>query len=474
METGSIATQELYYANLSATQADKPAWFNDPALEDANNKVAKLKNDGVSQKIGPAILLKVMAGDSYNIRVVSGWNSGSTPTQGTNDIATLLLNALSGGLVQQGVKATATELQNGSSGLSNAITDFLNSQPSPGARPKAYINWVMLDEQFKYAGGGADPVGISGVSTVHTKTNLTVPKNGYLYIYTSNESNNIDVFFDNLQVTHTAGHILEETHYYPFGLVMAGISSRALNNIAPNNYKFNAGTELNSVFDLHYYETPLRNFDPQVGRFNCIDILAEKTYGINPYHFGNNCPVMLNDPTGALMEAGTGRAEKGPDGEYHVGWVSEMMWEYPTSFSFGSGKTEGGDFSTYWNYIINANFGDGVDLPTSIIANIPGFGESYFGNVNGAWGFFNSATNAGYTGNNSEINALSSLLTSFAKNGNSEISGRFFEMLGGNISHNIYTDRNQISTLNGIERDGMPFHFFPIRKFFCDVLKNKQ
>ncbi|MBK8711556.1 MAG: hypothetical protein IPL97_06770 [Niastella sp.] len=78
METGSIATQELYYANLSATQADKPAWFNDPALEDANNKVAKLKNDGVSQKIGPAILLKVMAGDSYNIRVVSGWNSGST------------------------------------------------------------------------------------------------------------------------------------------------------------------------------------------------------------------------------------------------------------------------------------------------------------------------------------------------------------------------------------------------------------
>ncbi|MBK8711551.1 MAG: hypothetical protein IPL97_06745 [Niastella sp.] len=169
-----------------------------------------------------------------------------------------------------------------------------------------------------------------------------------MYIYTSNESNNIDVFFDNLKVTHTAGHILEETHYYPFGLAMAGISTKALNNIAPNNYKFNAGNELNENFGINLYETFYRLQDVQTGRFLNTDPLAEKYYSITTYNYAGNNPINSNDPLGDQMKD-YGRMQKGPDGNYHSGWVSEMMWNekgfYNYGEVFGTGGAGGGEYA---------------------------------------------------------------------------------------------------------------------------------
>jgi RHS repeat-associated protein len=66
-----------------------------------------------------------------------------------------------------------------------------------------------------------------------------------------------------------------------------------------NKFKFNFGNELNEEFDWDMYETPNRNYDPQIGRFFKIDPLTEKYNSVSPYIYALNNPIIFNDPNGA-------------------------------------------------------------------------------------------------------------------------------------------------------------------------------
>jgi RHS repeat-associated protein len=298
METADSATVRALFSNVYdpvRTVYAKPAAFD---TDPNNHNVSKLIGTA-GNTIGPSIVLKVMAGDKVQINTFAYYTGTTQMPVSDNTLLTDLLTTLVSGVTQQsGGKigsGNATQLSNT---VSPNVLSFLNKRTYNSSLPKAYLNWVLLDDQFKYVAGN---MGALQVQSGSSKQALVAPlqtmaKNGYLYVYLSNQSPQ-NVYFDDLIVTHTTGPLLQEQSYYPFGLQMAGISDKAM--IKPDSKnKFNGGVELEEDYGVNLYSTFYRQYDPQIGRFSGVDVLSEKSFTMSMYGFAGNNPVMFNDPFG--------------------------------------------------------------------------------------------------------------------------------------------------------------------------------
>jgi RHS repeat-associated protein len=264
-------------------------------------KLYQLHGGIQGQRTGLGIVLKVMTGDKVRFTIQSIYTlpSGGSPGQPATAALTELLAAFAGSGFAAGKGIDLATITNQQTGTE--IGNFLSQHTEQSTRAKAYLNYILFDEQFKYVKGDVDAVQVNGGYKLHDKfinEPVQITKNGYLYIYASNESN-LQVFFDNLMVTHIPGPLLEETHYYPFGLTMAGISSQALGfGAVENKYRFNKGSELqNKEFSdgsgVEWYATSFRSLDPQIGRWWQID--PKPTYNESVYSAMGNNPILRND-----------------------------------------------------------------------------------------------------------------------------------------------------------------------------------
>ncbi|MFV0306105.1 MAG: RHS repeat-associated core domain-containing protein, partial [Moheibacter sp.] len=153
--------------------------------------------------------------------------------------------------------------------------------------------------------------------------NVTLGKTGnYIFNYVYNYTDHLG----NVRLSYTKDptnnelKILEENHYYPFGMKhqvysAASIMKYKLDNTNPlddiakpgyttstdYNYKYN-GFEYQDELGLGLYDYGARMYDPALGRWHVIDPLAEVSRRHSPYNYAFNNPLRYIDPDGMMPE----------------------------------------------------------------------------------------------------------------------------------------------------------------------------
>ncbi|WP_118973653.1 DUF6443 domain-containing protein [Taibaiella koreensis] len=304
-EIARAAIEEQVFDNIPAVRDANPA-----SVDPQNQMAALTKGDG--NRIGTAIMLRTMPGDRFAIVANAYYNGSYTQSNSVPgvDMVASLMGALLGGNTYPGVpiselpeqaRIVKTALDNPA--LATQLNNLLDANNDPNV-PRAHLNLLFFNEKMELVPALSKSVQVSANSDGSwqeqslSSSGMVGPfPSGYVMVYVDNQSPGKEVWFDDLALQHYTSSILEENHYYPYGLTIN--TSQAV-NVSGQPYKYQ-GIELEQHWGLETYETYYGNLDPQIGHFRRFDPRAEMNYSLTPYSSMNNNPINNTDPLGDLV-----------------------------------------------------------------------------------------------------------------------------------------------------------------------------
>jgi len=300
-EIASANVEQLFFDNIPAVRDAKPG-----STDPSDHMAAHLVAEDAERRIGTAIMLKAMPGDRFDISA-DGLYQGEYHHGKTVDGSSLvesLFKTMMGGQIYEGVpiaelpkNAQTIQQTLGNPELAAQLTNLLDNTDDP-TKPKAHLNYLFFNSKFELVNeiSGAIQIPMDGDWVPMEANNLIFPLDepGYVFVYIDNQSIGMDTWFDNVHVEHYTSSVLEENHYYPFGLTISG---QAGGNTTGQPYKYN-GKELEKSFGLEMYDYGARMYNSQIGRWNGIDPLADKFHFLSPYVYVANNPIIFLDPDG--------------------------------------------------------------------------------------------------------------------------------------------------------------------------------
>ncbi len=283
-----------------------------PGSTDPNDTKSGRLN-GEDRQIGTSLLMHVMAGDQVEMNVNNYYDSydadNDDPVPGEQMLDNIV-NTLTGGVGGfEGSEGHNPDMVQQLFTPDNYLAAYRNAIAGQvdQSRPKAFLNYILFDENMRIDKSFSNAFQVNSNGSwqeIGTSTPLTIPTNGYLAIYLSNESRGgcyecNDVNFDLVRVKLQKGKQLEETHYYPFGLPMQGLSSAAENNTITQRRKYQSNEYIKDL-GLNWMDFHARQYDPQIGRFLGVDPLAASggQDRFSPYAAMGNAPESMVDPNG--------------------------------------------------------------------------------------------------------------------------------------------------------------------------------
>jgi RHS repeat-associated protein len=92
--------------------------------------------------------------------------------------------------------------------------------------------------------------------------------------------------------------VIQENHYYPFGMAMHGLNAEEMEQPEEQNKFLYNGKELQDDFGLKWYDYGARFYDAELGRWHFKDPMLEMNFAWSPYNYTLNNPIRFIDVVG--------------------------------------------------------------------------------------------------------------------------------------------------------------------------------